>query len=436
MSYWIENFVLSLVDTICAFGLFRIFGPAKETRKTWQKVALFLLLLTGIFYNAADIKMDLLQTFFLLVLVAGTMYFYHGFRFFRICVIALLFVVMQTITTMLAGELNVLMAGFLEESVSLLCSGLFMKAVLAGIIYCIYRIFEKELFVFSLTGEWVAFSLIPIGSLLFLEGIMRKFSMNGLTSNGRILTLLFIAIANLSAFSVLCDLMHRQMYLLREEIIKKDTEEKIKAYELLARQLEEQRKKSHEFQNYIHCLYVLLETEKYRELREYVTNLREGFGKREEILCTTGHVILDAIVNAKCREAASQNIQVCMQTDALDNFRMLDDDVVVLVSNLFNNALEAAGQCRENRYIRGEITQREQTFFLRLTNSYTNVLHPCGKGYQTTKTEQKDDHGYGLRNIYAIVEKYGGSCVISHNESEFKIQIAIDFYRKSERGFT
>ena len=43
----------------------------------------------------------------------------------------------------------------------------------------------------------------------------------------------------------------------------------------------------------------------------------------------------------------------------------------------------------------------------------------------TTKTKEADRHGIGLENIKETVGKYDGSCVIKHDDDNFKVAILI-----------
>ena len=45
--------------------------------------------------------------------------------------------------------------------------------------------------------------------------------------------------------------------------------------------------------------------------------------------------------------------------------------------------------------------------------------------YITTKTKEADRHGIGLENIKETVGKYDGSCVIKHDDDNFKVAILI-----------
>ena len=57
------------------------------------------------------------------------------------------------------------------------------------------------------------------------------------------------------------------------------------------------------------------------------------------------------------------------------------------------------------------------------TFSVTPVI--VGKRYITTKTKEADRHGIGLENIKETVGKYDGSCVIKHDDDNFKVAILI-----------
>lgn len=113
-----------------------------------------------------------------------------------------------------------------------------------------------------------------------------------------------------------------------------------------------------------------------------------------------------------------------VKVNDLSALRIKDEDIVLILSNLLNNAIEASEQC-ENPIIKMKFVKEEHQIVLSVTNTFSGKPVIVGKRYITTKNEEADRHGIGLENIKETVEKYDGSCVIKHDKNNFKVAILI-----------
>lgn len=107
-------------------------------------------------------------------------------------------------------------------------------------------------------------------------------------------------------------------------------------------------------------------------------------------------------------------ITVVMNLDKLQNFPLEDEDTVILLSNLFDNALEACRKLEEkkDRIIKLKLVRRKGNYVLMVSN---RTGEPVKIEEQLAETTKKDkvEHGIGMRNIRDVLEKY-------HAESECK----------------
>lgn len=92
-------------------------------------------------------------------------------------------------------------------------------------------------------------------------------------------------------------------------------------------------------------------------------------------------------------------------------------DLLILLSNLFDNAIEASCQA-EKKEIRYKVICNEYNFVVRIENTFDEEKF---NGFKTTKSN-KNKHGQGLDKIKEIVEKYDGEdilkkkdCVVLHS---------------------
>mgnify|MGYP002237480850 CR=1 FL=1 len=76
--------------------------------------------------------------------------------------------------------------------------------------------------------------------------------------------------------------------------------------------------------------------------------------------------------------------------------------------NLLDNALEACEQIKgKERWIRIKNKKKNQLIYIEIANAIAKKPDQNGSGFISTKKEN-GLHGYGMRNIRDIVEKYEG----------------------------
>ena len=88
------------------------------------------------------------------------------------------------------------------------------------------------------------------------------------------------------------------------------------------------------------CIESLLEAHEYDKASKYVRNISNTFIGEKNVI-NTNHVIINAILNTKYQEAISKNIVFVFKVNDLSKIVIKDEDLVVILANLLNNAIEA-----------------------------------------------------------------------------------------------
>ncbi|MDE6636000.1 MAG: ATP-binding protein, partial [Lachnospiraceae bacterium] len=105
--------------------------------------------------------------------------------------------------------------------------------------------------------------------------------------------------------------------------------------------------------------------------------------------------------------------------------RVTDEDVVTILSNLLNNAIEACETCEDKKVIKFKFVKENDLIIIAAKNTFNNdIVYENGE-IQSTKTENEEEHGVGIKNILKIVEKYDGSYAIKDDNKEFHFSIII-----------
>ena len=103
----------------------------------------------------------------------------------------------------------------------------------------------------------------------------------------------------------------------------------------------------------------------------------------------------------------------------------VDIDVVTILANLLNNAIEASETCEDKKVIRFKFVKEDDMIIIAVKNTYNyDVIYENGE-IKSTKTSSLDEHGVGIKNVIKIIEKYDGSYVIEDKNKEFFFSIII-----------
>ena len=96
-------------------------------------------------------------------------------------------------------------------------------------------------------------------------------------------------------------------------------------------------------------------------------------------------------------------------------------DLISLLGNLINNAIEAAQDSRR-KYIGLQIYRNETNNYaiLKLENSFVKVPEKKGTVFETSKSNKKL-HGIGLEHVKKIIKQYEGYLDIEIEDNIFRV---------------
>lgn len=127
---------------------------------------------------------------------------------------------------------------------------------------------------------------------------------------------------------------------------------------------------------------------------------------------------LNVLLNIKFNEIKDKNIEFEHHIFASEQIKIDEIDLCVLFGNLFDNAIEAVGQC-DKKFIKLNVTQRKEYLVINMINSTINQSIAFGE----TSKSNKLQHGFGLQSVCDIAEKYSGD--VDYNISNGTFEIAV-----------
>ena len=176
------------------------------------------------------------------------------------------------------------------------------------------------------------------------------------------------------------------------------------------------RTKVHDFRAHLNILQGLLQNQEYDAAEQYLNSVTKEQTDRL-FLVNSHHSILDALFNTKATEAIRKGIDIDFELNDLSTLPFDVSDMVVLFSNLLDNAIEACEKVDGNRVIRVSVVlKRSLLFSIRNTTLPVKIKNDT---IQTTKPNASL-HGFGLSNIKLILNKYHADFVMDYTDGWFQ----------------
>ena len=101
-------------------------------------------------------------------------------------------------------------------------------------------------------------------------------------------------------------------------------------------------------------------------------------------------------------------------------------DIVIVMGNLLDNAIEAAKKCEEGKkYINITIKNINQFFILKIKNSCVKKAVVKNERFISDKL-QKQKHGLGIESVKHIITSYNGEMSFLCDEEIFEVKIIIN----------
>lgn len=138
----------------------------------------------------------------------------------------------------------------------------------------------------------------------------------------------------------------------------------------------------------------------------------------------SGFSFLDFMLNYKKLEMDKKGIRFTLDTD-LQNITISEEDLMIILGNLLDNAMEAAQKCAApKRYMKLKICNINNMLLLNIENSSDEV--PIVKnGKFVSSKHEPGVHGMGIESVQKIVEKYEGEIEFQYAKEYFQVQILI-----------
>ncbi|SHJ83502.1 GHKL domain-containing protein [Clostridium cavendishii DSM 21758] len=145
---------------------------------------------------------------------------------------------------------------------------------------------------------------------------------------------------------------------------------------------------------------------------------------RNKVFCKNS--IVNAVLNNKYDVAVQNEIDCKINISIKDLLSIDDMDLCTIFANSFDNAIEASLKIEniKNRKITVKARIDKGYFSYSIINNKLGDILKLNGNILSSKNDKKC-HGFGLKNIKGIVDKYDGTFNVSYTEHEFTLIIII-----------
>jgi len=278
-----------------------------------------------------------------------------------------------------------------------------------------------------LRGKWLLFTLLFLaasGGMLYIALIKFRDAV-GISAEVAVFSIVLF-IVNI-VFFYLADSLARSTEKLKETALLNQQLE-IQTEQILALEKSYQtlRKNTHDFRNQLQTILELISMGKPQEAESYAQKLL-GQQTVRIFAVNSGHPVIDAVLNHKYQRAREQGVDMQLQVNDLSKVSLPTDMLVVLLSNLLDNAIEGCCRVEGERMILCRLIA-EDTLFLSVRN--TSLPVTINNGRIPTSKANKEEHGYGLGRIQYILDELGGEYTFTYKDGWFTYAAEIPLKKK------
>lgn len=229
----------------------------------------------------------------------------------------------------------------------------------------------------------------------------------------------------LHAYAAICCCL--SLLLLYSMILQRNLEKQVAVIERIQHEESEQYRISKELIDVINV--------KCHDLKHQIGKIRadvndEALGELDravamyDAVVKTGNDALDVVLTEKSMHCEREGISLSCMADGNALAFMRETDIYSMFGNLLDNAIEAVTKLTESadRFIVLSVKQNGALLSIHVENKYTGKLKMLDGVPETTK-DDKVNHGYGVRSVGMIVERYGGVMKITAGEGLFMTDI-------------
>lgn len=294
------------------------------------------------------------------------------------------------------------------------------KIILLLLYYELYRTHKKINLYFEGYKFWILITICGFSGGIFLaEKTLDQFDLHIAISWVFLIVIIILLIIILGSYMVRkVEKQNYEFAKTRSELLENNYTNLKQAYELNA-------KMYHDYKHHISAIQSLIYEENIEGLKEYISNLEMVHFNMNDKRWTSDATV-NFIINNKISECKKEGIEIKANIDFPIDSNIKTNDMVVILANLLDNAIEACNQIPVpiNKSIHLIIRRVNEMLVIKVENPCFQTRKIIDEKFMTNK-KNKYEHGWGLISVENTAHKYEGTlrCSYDAKEKTFKTTV-------------
>ena len=395
----------------------------------WRRIGVYFIVALGIF-SANHME----STFFNIIIIPtgytiAAIIIFQGSKWKKIimaCCYYMLAIIPEFVFAAITQAYGVIgTAHEFQSEVEKTLAILLMKTMTFLLVKCVNQITRKRNYLTIENKVFTVLLALPIATIIILMCIY--YSHLSFTGVNRILLpvgTVLLLMTNIFIFTVFDKLIEKSEEAKKMELLYQKSRAENINQKYINKVNEDKKAFLHDVNKFLCIMASLMKSGENYELEQMVEHL----GIRIEELKNYSYcekTVLNSILCERKFVAESKGIlyKVRLGNNLRTDF-IEDLDLISIVGNLLDNAIEAAERTEKDKYVICNIYMGNGGHFLvmEFRNNYIVPLIKEKERYLSTK-RNPGSHGIGLHTVKRLVEKYGGIMKIDAGEQEFSVEL-------------
>ena len=297
--------------------------------------------------------------------------------------------------------------------------------MLIGVLYVLFGGILLELFRFGDADHiWRYLWLVPAGFSLIALWMRFGTTEPEYISTAKPANFLFLMVlfaTKLGTYLIVGKIVLVQRQRNELQIVNRQFELHERAYRIYQERDEAERRLRHDFRHQLAVLSTLAGEGEFKELRGYLDKMVRSIPSRARNRLASDPE-LDALLQYYAYEAEHVGVRFSSRIEAPVEQYVKSVDLTVVLGNLLENAVQAAGCGAGERYIDLHVGKVSDVCMIVVRNSYDGPVAERNDGFLSAKHEGM---GMGLESVRLTVQRLHGECSVKHDGHVFTVRISL-----------
>lgn len=392
------------LEVLCYFFLFSAF--LKRVKDTAETIFVFAIMwIVFLLCSNTSLTNGIGQFIPICIAIVASLFLYKGKWYHHVLSALLCYILFAIVDAAVGYGMSMLrgisFAELIWQKNAYLAAVTIAKLIEVLTAWLLYRSRNRHSLDGITTNWFLLIMIFPVTSVIILVVVFYSFQDSPDLSAGAMIVSGVVGIANAAILYTISSIEKSTQREIEMDLLKQQMLLQTSNFESLEKNYRMQRHSVHEFEHHLLVLSDLLETNQMESAEEYLRQLK-GNRSLRVFSVNSHHPVIDVILNQKYQLAQEREIQMHIQVNDLSKVAIQTEYLVIVLSNLLDNAIEACMRLPGNRQIICRILA-DKSLYLSVQNTSLQVSVENGV-IQTTK-DNRSEHGYGIPAIRYILDK-------------------------------